>query len=121
MLQRVRPILENLGLLGLWAKLAAFLALAAYQVYITLIYAALLAVQNPATRPPGWNTKTIYGLERFLILVLGCFWLVVVIFLRGYLGDGAMQRRLWSRVFYLLLFIGAIYGVSYGVLFLLSR
>jgi hypothetical protein len=47
--------------------------------------------------------------------------LSVVIFLRGYLSDGAMQRQLWSRVLRLLLFIGAIYGVSYGVLCLLSR
>ncbi len=121
MLQRVRPILENLGLFGLWVILAAFLVLAAYQVYATLIYVALLAVQNPATRPTGWNTGTIYGLSRFLILVLGSLWLLVVIFLRGYLSDGAMQRQLRSRVLRLLLFIGAIYGVSYGVLFLLSR
>jgi len=99
---------------------AAFAALAAYQVYITLIFVALLMVENPATRPPGWNTATIYGLSRFLILVLGGLWLLLVLFLEGYLREGTW-RQLWARVLRVALFIGALYGVCYALLSLLSK
>lgn len=121
MLQRVQHILATLGLYGLWGILAAFAALAAYQVYITLLFLGLLAVENPATRPAGWNTATIYGLSRFLVLVLGALWLLLVLFSEDYLREGARQRQLRARVLRLVLFIGAPYGISYGVLFLLSR
>jgi len=99
---------------------AAFAALAAYQVYITLIFVALLMVENPATRPPGWNTATIYGLSRFLILVLGGLWLLLVLFLEGYLREGTW-RQLWARAWRVALFIGALYGVCYALLSLLSK
>jgi hypothetical protein len=135
MLQRVRYILADLGFYGLWGILAAFAALAAYQAYITLIYVGLLAVENPSTRPAGWNTSTIHGLGRFLVLVLGILWLLLVSFLEGYLREGTRQRQtlaadrprsdsvepLRARVLRTVLFIGALYGISYSVLFLLSR
>ena len=114
----VRGILEGLGLYGLWGLLAALAALAAYQVHVTLIFFGILIVKNPATRPVGWSTATISGLSRFLVLVLGGLWLLLVGFLRNYLHEGRRLRRLRSRVLRLLLFIGAIYGMSYGVLFL---
>jgi hypothetical protein len=121
MSERVRGILIALGFYGLWGIVSAFAVLAAYQVYITLLFVGLLIVQNPATRPPGWNTMTIYGLGRFLILVLGGLWLLLVAFLEGYLREGIKLRRLRVRVLRAILFLGALYGLSYGVLFLLSR
>lgn len=121
MLQRLWGILAGLGLYGLWGIWAAFVALTAYQVYVTLLFVGILAVQNPATRPPGWNTATIYGLSRFLILVLGGLWLLSVSFLEGYLREGQKLRQLRARVLRLALLIGALYGLSYGLLFLLSK
>ena len=114
----VRGVLEGLGLYGLWGLLAALAALAAYQVHVTLIFFGILIVNNPATRPVGWSSATISGLSRFLILVLGGLWLLLVGFLRNYLLEGTRLRRLWRRVWRALLLIGAIYGISYGVLFL---
>jgi hypothetical protein len=121
MLQRVRGILSNLGFYALWGIVAAFAALAAYQVYITLLFVALLMVKNPATRPPGWNTATIYGLSRFLILVLGGLWLLLVLFLEGYLREGTRRRQFWARAWRVALSIGALYGVCYALLSLLSK
>jgi hypothetical protein len=121
MSQRVRDILAGLGVYGLWGILGALAVLAGIQIYITLLFVGLLVVQNPATRPPGWNTSTIHGLSRFLVLVLGGLWLLLVSFLEGYLREGKRLRRLWARALRAALFIGALYGISYGVLFLLSR
>jgi len=53
------------------------------------------------------------------LVVCGICWLLVVSFVGGYLQEGVRLRRLWRRVMWLILFIGAIYGVSYGLLGLL--
>jgi len=117
----MRSILEDLGIYGLWVGLGALAALAAYQVYGALLYIGLRVVDNPDLRPPGWNTATIHGLSRALVLVLGICWLLGVSFVIGYLREAVGRRRLWIRVMWLALLIGAIYGISYGVLLLLSR
>jgi hypothetical protein len=121
MLQRVRGTLSNLGFYALWGIVAAFVALVAYQVYVMLLFIGILIVQNPATRPPGWNTATIYGLSRFLILVLGGLWLLSVLFLEGYLREGTRRRQLWTRVLRVALFIGALFGLCYALPSLLSK
>ena len=119
MSERLRGILASLGFYGLWGILAAFAVLAAYQIYVTLIFVSLLLVQNPATHPPGWNTSTIYGLGRFLVLVLGAFWLVAIALVENYLREGMAQKKLWPRALRVFLIIGALYGGSYISLFLL--
>lgn len=121
MKERIQSILEDLGIYGLWVALGALAALAAYQLYGALLYVSLRVVDNPDLRPPGWNTSTIHGLSRFLVLVLGICWLLGVSFVIGYLKEAVGRHRLWMRVMWLVLLIGAIYGISYGVLFLLSR
>lgn len=113
----LRRVLEGLGFYGLWAALAALLALAAYQVYATLLYVGIWVVQTPALRPAGWSSATIYGLSRFLVLVLGCLWLLAVSLLEYRLRQGAGLRSLVLR---LLLGVGAFYVLSYGVLLVLS-
>jgi hypothetical protein len=120
MSQRMRGVIKTLGFYALWLLLAALLVLAAYQVYSTLIFLGILLIENPATRPAGWNTGTMTALSRFLILVLGGTWLVAVSFLEGYLRDASEQRQLRDRVIRLLLIIGGIFGISYVVLLLLS-
>lgn len=120
MKKRTQEILESLGICGLWVALGALAALTAYQVYGTLLYAGLRAVESPSFRPPGWNTATIYGLSRFLLLVMGICWLLTVSFVVGYLREGIALRRLWRRVGWVVLFLGAVYGISYGVLVLLK-
>ncbi len=117
----LRNILEGLRFYGLWAALAALLAMAAYQVYVLLLYLGIWAVDTPAFRPTGWNSGTIYGLSRFLILVMGCLWLMAVSLLEHRLRKDTGERRLRALVLRLLLGVGAFYALSYGVLLLLSR
>jgi hypothetical protein len=112
--------MATLGFYALWALLAALLVLVAYQIYATLIFLGILLIENPATRPAGWNTGTMTALSRFLILVLGGTWLFVVSFLEGYLREASEQGQLRGRVVRLVLVIGGIFGVSYVLLFLLS-
>jgi hypothetical protein len=120
MAQRVRGVLAGLGFYGLWGTLSAGLVLVAYQVYATLIFIGILIVENPTTRPAGWNTGTMTALSRFLILVLGGTWLVAVSLLEGYLRDASEQGRLRNSVIRLLFVMGGIVGFSIGLLFLLS-
>ena len=119
-MERLKRTLKVLGICGLWITLAALAALVAYQVYGTLLYVGLSVVQTPDLRPPGWNTATIYGLGRFLVLVLGICWLLTVSFLVGYLREGVELRRLWRRVAGSLLIGGVIYGLSAGALWMLQ-
>jgi hypothetical protein len=121
MLQRVRRLLAGLGFYALWGVLAALLAWAAYQVYATLLAVGIWVVEHPAIRPAGWNSATITGLSRFLILVLGGLWLLLVSLLESYLREGARQRQLRARVARLMLLIGAVYVVSYAILLLFSN
>ena len=116
----MRALFQNLRAYGLWVALAVLLALAAFQVRATLIYIAILVVEDPSLRPSGWTTGTIHALSRFLVLILGGFWLGLVIFSGEYLGEIGKRRFLRTRVFHLMLFAAALYGVSYAVLVLLS-
>lgn len=118
--KRMRTLFENLGLYGLWVALAAFVALTAFQVHATLIYVAILIVENPTLRPTGWTTGTIHALSRILVLILGGLWLALVVFSEGYLGEGKKRHILRTRVLHLMLFTAALYGISYAVLVLLS-
>lgn len=121
MLQRVRRLLAGLGFYALWIVLAALLAWAAYQVYATLLAVGIWMVEHPAVRPAGWNRATITGLSRFLILILGGLWLLLVSLLESYLREGTRQRRLRARVVRLMLLIGAVYAASYAILLLFSK
>jgi hypothetical protein len=116
----MRRVLKSLGFYALWAGLAALLVLTAYQIYATLIFLGILLIENPETRPAGWNTGTMTALSRFLILVLGGAWLFVVSYLEGYLREASEQGQLRNRVTRLVLIMIAIFGVSYILLLLLS-
>jgi hypothetical protein len=118
--KRVQGFLANLGFYSLWFGLAALGVLVAFQIHATLLFIGLRAVENPAVNRMGWNTSTIHGLSRFLYLVLGAIWLVCVSFLDGYLREGREQQRLMARALRLVLVIGVLYGLSYGVLLLLA-
>lgn len=120
MFQRVRGIIATLGFYALWLIMAALFVLVAYQIYSTLILLGILLVENPTTRPAGWNTGTMTALSRFLILVLGGTWLVVISLLEGYLRDGSEQGRLRDHAIRLLLVMGGVFGFSYALLLLLS-
>jgi hypothetical protein len=120
MSERIRDILASLRFYGSWALIAALLVVTLYQVHSTLAFVGLQMVKNPATRPAGWNTGTIYGLSRFLFLVLGAVWLVIVMLLEPYLRAAVQAHQLWQRVVRLVLATAAILGVNYVVLLLLS-
>jgi hypothetical protein len=119
--KRAQGTLRSLGIYGLWVVLGALAALTAYQLYGTLLYVGLLVVEDPNLRPPGWNTATIYGLSRFLVLVLGICWLLVTSFVINYLGENIKPRQLWRRVLWSVLSMGALYGISFGVTVLLKE
>ncbi|UCG22738.1 MAG: hypothetical protein JSW55_11190 [Chloroflexota bacterium] len=114
-LERARGISGRLGFYLLWILLAAFGALVALQLHATIIFFSLKIVENPATRPAGWNTDTIYGLSRFLFLVLGALWLVGALFLESYLSGAAEQHRLVRRSLWLALSLASIYAATYLV------
>jgi hypothetical protein len=118
--QRIGDALKDLGIYVLWVALSALAALTAYQAYGTLLYVGLLIVDSPNLRPPGWNTATIHGLSRFLVLVLGMCWLLAVSLMINYLREGVVQRRLWRRVLWSVLSLGAVYCASYLALVILQ-
>ena len=114
MTKRTHGTLKTALIYGVWVVLGILAALAAFQVYGTLLYIGLLVVENPALRPPGWNTATIRGLSRFLILALGVCWLLAVYYLEGYLKESVEQHRLWPQVVWPALIIAVLYGLSFG-------
>ncbi len=120
MANRMQVVFENVGLYALWIVLAALAALTAFQLHATLIYLGILIVENPGLRPTGWTTGTIHALSRMVWLVLGILWLFLVIYSERYLGEAKKRHLLKARTMRLLILLGAIYGVSYLVLVLLS-
>jgi hypothetical protein len=119
MSEKSSGILALLEIYGSWLLLAVLGVLTAFQWRATLVYAGLRAVENPAVNRLGWNTATINGLNRFLVLVLGIIWLGVVTFLERYLREAHRQQQLRKQVLRILLFTGILYGLSYLLLLLL--
>lgn len=117
---RYRNVIEYVGLYAVWVALAAFAVLTAFQIHATLIYIGILVVENPNLRPPGWNTGSIYGLSRLLVLILGVLWLGAIMFSEGYLREGLRLHLFRNRIFCLAIILLGVYGISYGVLILLS-
>ena len=107
-------------LYGLWLGVAALWAVVAFQVQATLLYVGFLIIQNPSLRPTGWNTGTLSGITRCTFLLLGALWLGLVIYSERYLRESLEEDRLLVNAGRLLLVIGAIYGFSVGLLFILG-
>ena len=118
--QQLRDYARTLGHYVLWAALAALLALVLYQLHAALVFVGLEAVENPSTRPAGWNTGTIHGLSRFLFLVLGAVWLVSVSLMERFLGQAQEEGRLRRSVWRWLIVIGVIYAFGYLIVLPLS-
>ena len=116
---RTKSILENLSSYILWLVLAVLVTLTLFQVHATIIAVALEAVKNPATRPVGWSTDSVYGFDRLVWLVLGIFWLGWVMYSLEYLREGQKYHLLKGRIIRLLVIMGAIYLVCTILLFLL--
>lgn len=114
-------MLTRLRFYGSWLVLAVLAVLAAFQLHATLVYVGLWAVEHTRLGRIGWNSNTILGLSRFLYLVVGALWLLLVAMLEGYLRDGQESGRLGAKVIRLLLGIGLLYGLSYGLLKLLAQ
>ena len=107
-------------LYSLWLGLAAFWAVAAFQLQTTLLYIGYLIIENPSLRPTGWNTSTLSGINRCTFLLLGSLWLGLVIFSERYLRESLEEDRLLINAGRLLLIIGGIYGFSVALLYILS-
>jgi hypothetical protein len=118
--RRFKDVGNTVGLYGLWALLAALFGALAYQLYAALLYVGVVMVENPTTRPTGWNTATLSGLSKLLILVLGAAWLMAVSLLERCLREGMAEHRLTRRVCYLLLGVAVTWALSYGLILLPS-
>ncbi len=116
---RIRSVIEQLSSYFWWAVLGVLVTLTLFQVHGTMIALSLAAVQNPATRLPGWSTDTVYGLSRFLWLILGVFWLGWVMYTLEYLREGQKYHILKERTVRLGLILLVTYAVAVIATFLI--
>ncbi len=117
----MRKLAKNVRFFGAWLFLSILGIVVAFQLRVTLLSMGLFAVKRPSLRPTGWNTSTIHGLDRFVILILGIAWLFMVVFLENYLREGfGSQTAFWQRVIWFGLSLVAIYVLSYFSLLVLS-
>lgn len=119
MMPRIRSVLEQLSSYFWWVVLAVLVTLTLFQVHGTVIALSLVAVQNPATRLPGWSTDTVYGLSRAMWFILGVFWLGWVMYTLEYLREGQKYHILRERTLRLGLILLVTYAVSAILVFLI--
>ena len=117
--QRLRSVFVSLRSYLLWLILAVLITLTLFQVHASLTSITLIAVQNPATRPPGWTTSSVYGFSRVAWLILGIIWLGWVMYTLEYLREGQKYHILTRRVVRLLVIIGVVYIGCYILLLIL--
>jgi len=117
MIQKIRPVLAQIGYAVFWLGLIVLATLTAFQVHVTLIAIALAVIENPSLRPLGWSTNTIYGLSRIFWLLLGILWLGWVMFTEGYLREGYQRQLLKQRTLRLMIILAAIYAACLLILF----
>jgi hypothetical protein len=75
--------------------------------------------RRPATTIPGWNTYTIYGLSRFLYLLLGIIWLFAVMYYYGLLQEAQKPKKLWFYLRRITVVLLVLYAFSYAILWML--
>jgi len=119
MIQKMRPILAQIGYVIFWLGLVFLATLTAFQVHVTLVAIFLAVIANPSLRPLGWSTNTIYALSRIFWLVLGILWLGWVMFTEGYLREGYQRQLLKKRTIRLTIILAAIYAACLLILFVL--
>jgi hypothetical protein len=120
MIERIRSIFDAISYIIFWLILGVVVTLTLFQVHATLIYIAVVVVDNPSLRPIGWSSGTIYGLSRILWLILGMCWLGWIMLTYDYLRESKQLKILKQRFFRLLLILGAVYFCSYVVLLFLA-
>jgi len=119
MLKQLQPVIAKIGYAVFWLVFIVLATLTAFQVHVTLIAVSLAFIENPALRPYGWTTDTVYLLSRVFWLVLGIFWLGWVMFTEGYLREGYQQQLLTHRLIRLAVILGVTYGLSFLILLIL--
>ncbi|KAA3665460.1 MAG: hypothetical protein DWQ04_00485, partial [Chloroflexi bacterium] len=62
-------------LYGAWLFLSILGVVVAFQLRVTLLFIGLFVVKRPSLRTTGWNTDTLHGIARFVILIWGITWL----------------------------------------------
>jgi hypothetical protein len=50
--------------LTLWLLLCVYLAIALWQLHISILYLAALVIGNPALRPVSWSSATLAGISK---------------------------------------------------------
>jgi len=120
MIERIRSGFDAISYIIFWLILGVVVTLTLFQVHATLIYIAVVVVDNPSLRPIGWNTGTIYGLSRLLWLILGMCWLGWIMYTYEHLRESTQLKILIQQFFRLLLILGAVYFCSYVVLLFLA-
>jgi hypothetical protein len=120
MLERIQTTFKTFMNFILWILLAILATLTAFQLHATLIFLAILVIENPSLRPTYWSMDSLHGLGRVLWLVIGVLWLGWVMFTEGYFREGKHLRVLRQRAIRCFLITGGIYLLCVIILRLLA-
>lgn len=104
-------LLRYLACYGLWIGLSALGIWA--MLYLRTDIILLVMVLNPGP----W---ILYAVNIWSILLLGLLWLGGVVLLEHYLRKGLQKNRFWRRVMRVFLLEAIIFGLAYGLRFLLA-
>lgn len=103
-----------------WGIITILWAITAFQVQAALLSLGILLVNTPSLLPPGWNTHTLHGLNKFLIFIVAAVWLGLVMYSQDYLREALEEQRFSATLKRLLLITGAVYLISGGLIYLSS-
>lgn len=115
MQQQKRSNPAALAIYGYWLIAAILSAVVAWQLYSSLVYLFVLLLDNPDLRPLTWNSYTISGIARFLVLIIGIFWLGFISFFEYYFRVSSTSRDLNRRMAGVVAALAVLFGLSYLV------
>jgi len=112
--------MKTFVVLLVWLVLSAIIGFVGWQLHATLLVVVAAWLESDLPRPPGWATWTLAPISRASIFVLGSVWLMGVLWLERYLGSFPVYRVFWRRVGRLLLGLGGVLLVCWGIVWALS-
>jgi hypothetical protein len=105
-----------LGYVLLWIALSTLTAFALWQAHVALLYLAALIIENPQLRPVGWSTRSLVGVSKLSILILGSAWLMFTVYLEQSLRNSVIAQRLIKQSVKYGVVIGIFWGMAWLVL-----
>lgn len=101
-----------------WLFLAALTAVTVWQAHVTTLYLAAWLIDQPALRPPGWNSSTLVALSKLSVVGWGAFWIIGVYYMDYRLRASTHERRLLRQWLRFLLILGGVLCLLYLPTFL---